>query len=139
MRSLGVDGVLHEDPTSFEGTIARRIDLLRRVLTKVGAQPGSAADTAGLVDFILGHVTVDTTLTASTLRSAFATIDQVGPTLNAYNLNNGIKETHIDGAVGLVADPATVRDVTHSFLSASSSDPGSPNPGQAITSSDRQC
>jgi LCP family protein required for cell wall assembly len=139
MRSLGADGVLHEDPTSFEGTIARRIDLLRRLLTKVVAQPGSDADKAGLVDFFLSHVTVDTALTAPTLRSTFVTIDQVGPTLAAYNLNEGIKATKIDGAVGLVADPATVQDVTHSFLNASSSDAGSPNPAQAITSSDRQC
>jgi LCP family protein required for cell wall assembly len=135
----GADGVLYADPTGFEGTIARRIDLLRRLLTKVVAQPVSAAIEAGLVDFFLSNVTVDDTLTAPTLRSTLATIDQVGPTLTAYNLNQGIKATNVDGAAGLVADPQTIEDATNSFLNASSSDPGSPNPAQAIIPADRQC
>ena len=139
MRSLGQDGVLHEDPTAFEGTIARRIDLLQRILTKALAQPYGPNAEVALVEFFLSNVTVDDTLIASTLRSTFATVEQIGPTLTAYNLNKGIKATNINGSAGLIADTATIEDVVRSFLTASSTDPGSPNPAEAITPPNHQC
>ncbi len=139
MRSLGADGALHEDPTAFEGTIARRIELVRRLLAKVVAQPSTPAADRSLVEFFLGNVSVDGALTAPTLRSTFATIEQIGPTLTAYNLNKGIKATNIGGLAGVTADPATVQDVAHSFLTASAADPGSPNPADAIIPASREC
>ena len=74
-----------------------------------------------------------------TLRSTFATVEQIGPTLIAYNLNEGSKATVINGSEGLIADPATIEDVVRSFLTANSPDPGSPNPPEAITPSNHQC
>lgn len=138
-RSRDADNVLHEDPTGFQGQIARRIDLLRRLLAKALSQPYGSAEEVGLIDFFLSNVTVDDALTVPTLRSTFATVEQIGPALIAYNLNEGSRATVINGSEGLIADPATIEDVVRSFLTANSPDPGSPNPPEAITPSNHQC